>query len=103
MEVTDKNRLLFYFFFNIEPFYLQQLENQPQGSNFKAVYWDEFALTLGMPFVLFQETLEKTHFQEPLNMLSYTDPPPKDSLFSYVPDRSRGICNQKVNIYLILK
>ena len=56
-----------------------------------------------MPFVLFQATLEKTHFQESLNMLSYTDPPPKDSLFSYVPDMSKGISNQKVNIYLILK
>ena len=56
-----------------------------------------------MPFVLFQETLEKTHFQETLNMLSYTDPPAKDTLFSYVPDMSKGICNQKVNIHLILK
>lgn len=103
MEVTDKNRLFFFFFFNIEPFYLQQLENQPQGSNFKAVYWDQFALTLGMPFVLFQETLEKTHFQETLNMLSYMDPLPKNSVFSYVPDMSKGIRNQKVNIHLILK
>lgn len=37
----------------------------PKGLNFKAVYWGQFALSVGMPFVLFQETLEKTHFRAP--------------------------------------
>lgn len=70
-KATDRKRL----FFDMKPFYLAAAgELKPKGLNFKAVYQGKFALSLGMPFVLFQETLQKTHFQETLNMLGNVCP-----------------------------
>lgn len=62
VEVTGKNRL----FFSHEAILpCGSWRANPKGLNFKAAYWGQFALSAGMPFVLFQETLEKTHFQAP--------------------------------------
>lgn len=54
----------------MQPFHLAAAAGvRNPGLKFQSSFLGQFAPSLGMPFVLFQETLEKTHFQESLSML----------------------------------
>jgi hypothetical protein len=56
-----------------------------------------------MPFVLFQEILKGTRFQDSLNMLREVDPSLKDSSFLFARRYIKGYRESKGDIFLILK